>query len=338
MKYTMRDIAERANVSPATVSNALNGRAGVSKSVQENILAIAREMGYGLNREPARPRRHMRFIAYQAHGMVVKENQFFSEIIESIQLECHRAGLDLVISHVNARKDEDFARQMESFREEECAGIILLGTEMSSEDLKKFSGFASPIVVLDNLFRQEQVHSVVMNNWQAGYLAGQALYEAGHRDIQHITSSIGFSNMTERMQGLKAFLEEKGLSLGEDRIWSVYPTIDRVYEDMKRLIQERGKLPEAFFAANDSMAIGCMRAIREAGYRVPEDVSIIGMDDTPICLACTPQLSTIRVFRKEMGETAVRMLLSLPADGMPCALKTEVSVQLIMRDSVIQKK
>ena len=337
MKYTMRDIAERANVSPATVSNALNGRSGVSKTVQENILAIARDMGYLVGREPAKTSRHVRFIAYQAHGMVVKENQFFSEIIESIQLECHKAGLDLMISHVNAQADEDFARQMESFRTEECAGIIILGTEMSPADLNRFSGFASPIVVLDNLFRQEPVHSVVMNNWQAGYLAGQALYEAGHRDIQFITSSIGFSNMTERMQGLKAFLEEKGLTLDETKIWSVYPTIDRVYADMKCLIQERKKLPEAFFAANDSIAIGCMRAIRKAGYRVPEDVSIVGMDDTPICLACTPQLSTVRVFRKEMGETAVRMLLSLPEGGMPCALKTEVSVQLIMRDSVKSK-
>ena len=103
---------------------------------------------------------------------------------------------------------------------------------------------------------------------------------------------------------------------------------------MKALIQKRKKLPEAFFAANDSMAIGCMRAIREAGYQVPEDVSIIGMDDTSICLACTPQLTTVRVFRQELGQAAVRMLLSLPQEGMPCALKTEVGVALVTRDSV----
>lgn len=337
MKYTLRDIAKRANVSPATVSNALNGRAGVSKAVQENILSIAQEMGYQLNRESAKSSRHVRLIVFRSHGMVVMDTQFFSELIESIQLECHRMGLELLISHVTARKDMDYINQINAFRNEECAGIILLGTEMDEEELKQFTDFRSPMVVLDNLFRLEGVHSVVMNNWQAGYLAAEALYAAGHRDIQHITSSIGFNNMTDRRLGVTEGLNKHGLSLKEDQIWPVRPTMNGAYEDMKALIQERKKLPEAFFAANDIMAIGCMRAIREAGYRVPEDVSIIGMDDTSICLACTPQLSTVHVFRRELGQTAVRTLFSLPDEKSACFLKTEVGVELVMRDSVKTK-
>ncbi|MDO5326706.1 MAG: LacI family DNA-binding transcriptional regulator [Clostridia bacterium] len=337
MKYTLRDIAKRANVSPATVSNALNGRAGVSKSVQENILSIAREMGYQLNREPAKASRHVRLIIFRSHGMVVMDTQFFSELIESIQLECHRMELELLISHVSAQKDADFASQINAFRNEECAGIILLGTEMNEEELRQFSSFRSPMVVLDNLFRLEKVHSVVMNNWQAGYLAAEALYAAGHRDIQHITSSIGFNNMTDRQRGLTEGLKKYGLSLENEKIWPVRPTMNGAYEDMKALLQAGKRLPEAFFAANDIMAIGCMRAIREAGYQVPEDVSIIGMDDTSICLACTPQLSTVHVFRRELGQTVVRTLFSLPDKQSACFIKTEVGVELVMRDSVRAK-
>ena len=199
MKYTLRDIAKRANVSPATVSNALNGRAGVSKAVQEHILSIAQEMGYQLSRESTKASRHVRLIIFRSHGMVVMDTQFFSELIESIQLECHRMELELLISHVSAKKDADYVNQINAFRSEECAGIILLGTEMNEEELKQFSDFRSPMVVLDNLFRLQKVHSVVMNNWQAGYLAAEALYAAGHRDIQHITSSIGFNNMTDHI-------------------------------------------------------------------------------------------------------------------------------------------
>ena len=337
MKYTLRDIAKRANVSPATVSNALNGRAGVSKAVQENILSIAREMGYQLNRETAKASRHVRLIIFRSHGMVVMDTQFFSELIESIQLECHRVGLELLISHISSRMDSDYADQISAFRSEECAGIILLGTEMSEEELSHFSAFRSPMVVLDNLFRLKNVHSVVMNNWQAGYLAADALYAAGHRDIQHITSSIGFNNMTDRRLGLADGLKEHGLRLEDDQIWPVRPTMNGAYEDMKALIAERKKLPEAFFAANDIMAIGCMRAIKEAGYSVPEDVSIIGMDDTSICLACTPQLSTVHVFRRELGQTAIRTLLSLSEENVPCCIKTQVSVQLVLRDSIQTK-
>ena len=338
MKYTLRDIAKRANVSPATVSNALNGRAGVSKPVQESILSIAREMGYQINRETAKARRHVRLILFRSHGMVVMDTQFFSELIESIQLECHRMELELLIRHLSARNDADYISQINAFRGEDCAGIILLGTEMNENELRQFTGFRSPMVVLDNLFRLENVHSVVMNNWQAGFLAAEALFHAGHRDIQHITSSIGFNNMTDRKNGFAAGLVNFGLDWREELLWPVRPTMNGAYEDMKELIARRKKLPEAFFAANDIMAIGCMRAIQEAGYQVPEDVSIIGKDDTSICLACTPQLSTVHVFRRELGQTAIRTLLSLPEGNASCWSKTEISVELVMRDSIKTKE
>lgn len=333
----MRDIADRAHVSPATVSNALNGRGGVSKAVQEQIISLAREMGYQSNRESRKAGQHVRLIIYKSHGQVICDTAFFAELTESIQMECKLVGLELLISHVHAREDADCAAQIRTFAKEECAGIILLGTEMNAQELKQFENFHSPLIVLDNIFRYEKVHSVVMNNVEAGYLAANALYQAGHRQIEHITSSVVFSNTTDRMKGFKEGLQQHDLALTEEQIWPVQPSISGAYEDMKRLIRQRKRMPEAFFAANDLMAIGCMRAIAEAGYRIPEDVSIIGMDDTSVCLACTPQLSTIRVFRKELGVTVIRTLLSLIENDMPCAIKTEIGVSVVMRDSVRNK-
>lgn len=337
MKLRMRDIAERANVSPATVSNALNGRGGVSKAVQEQIINLAREMGYQPVKESKRAGQHVRLIVYKSHGMVVCDTAFFAELTESIQMECKQVGLELLISHVHARADADCAAQIRSFAKEECAGIILLGTEMDAVELRQFENFHSPLIVLDNLFRFEKVHSVVMNNVEAGYLAAQTLCQAGHKRIEHITSSVTFGNNTDRMRGFREGLKEHGLELTDEQIWPVHPSISGAYEDMKRLIKVRKHMPEAFFAANDLMAIGCMRAITEAGYRIPDDVSIIGMDDTSVCLACTPQLSTIRVFRKELGVTVIRTLLSLIENEMRCAVKTEIGVSVVMRDSVRRK-
>ena len=337
MKSTLRDIAERAKVSPATVSNALNGRGGVSKSVQESILAIAQEMGYQQTHKPNRSGQHVRLIVYKSHGMVVTDTPFFSELIESIQLECHRFGLELLISHVNARTDSDFTAQIRSFCSEECNGLILLGTEMDAQELSRFCDCRSPMIVLDNTFRTEDVHSVTMNNIQAGRLAAHELYRAGHRQIGHITSSIGFNNVYERMQGLRDGLAEHGLTLSDDQIWPVLPTMNGAYEDMKRLLREGRALPEAFFAANDLMAIGCMRAMTEAGYRIPEDVSIIGMDDTAICQACTPQLTTIHVYRHELGILATRTLLALHEEIIGGSIKTEIGVSLVSRASVMTK-
>lgn len=334
MKPTLRDIAKRANVSPATVSNALNGRVGVSKAVQAQILSIAQEMGYQPSREAHRPSNHVRLIIYKSHGMVVMDTPFFAELTESIQLECRRVNLELLISHINVREDEDYAEQIRAFCTEECTGILLLGTEMSADELHQFSDLHSPIVVLDNIFRHEKVHAVVMNNVEAGYLAAHTLCDAGHRSIGHITSSVSFSNMTDRMNGFREGLAEYGVSLPEEQVWPVRPTMSGAYEDMLALLARKRPLPTAFFAGNDIMAIGCMRALTESGCRVPEDVSIIGMDNTSICEACTPQLSTIHVYKRELGVMAMRTLLSLTDDSMRSIVKVEVGVSVQLRDSI----
>lgn len=334
MKLTLRDIAKRANVSPATVSNALNGRVGVSKAVQAQILSIAQEMGYQPLRETPRPSKHVRLIIYKSHGMVVMDTPFFAELTESIQLECRRVNLELLISHINVREDADYAEQIRSFCTEECAGVILLGTEMSVEELRQFTGLNTPVIVLDNIFRYEKVHAVAMNNVEAGHLAARTLWEAGHRSIGHITSSVAFSNMSDRMQGFRDGLARHGLSLSEEQIWPVRPTMSGAYEDMMALLSQKKPLPTAFFAGNDIMAIGCMRALAECGYRVPDDVSIIGMDNTSLCEACTPQLSTIHVYKRELGVMAMRTLLSLTNESMHSTIKVEVGVGVHLRDSI----
>lgn len=338
MKPRIRDIAAMANVSPATVSNALNGKPGVSKAVTEQIIALANELGYEPGRQRAETeRQYVRMVMYKSHGMVVMDTEFFAELIESIQFECQQAGLELIISHINAHTDRDFRTRIRDICRDECAGILLLGTEMNAEELKLFAGCKSTLVVLDNLFRHEAVHAVVMNNYDAGYQATNALYEAGHRHIGHITSSQPFNNNRYRRKGYEAAMTAHELPFSDSSMWYVTPSIEGAYRDMKALLQAGDRpLPTAFFAANDLMAIGAIRALTEAGYRVPEDVSIIGMDDTAVCTVCMPPLSTIRVHRRELGMAAMRTLLNVAPIMHSGVIKTEISVDLVMRDSVRQ--
>lgn len=336
MKLTMRDIAKRAGVSPATVSNALNGRGGVSKALQEQVLSIAKEMGYQPAREAKKPNRHVRLIIYKSHGQVVMDTPFFSELTEGVQLECRRAGMELLISHVDAKNDPEYISQIRSYCTEECNGILLLGTEMNEKELSQFSNLRAPLVVLDNIFQDVPVHSVVMDNFQAGHLAAETLYSAGHRQIGHITSSVTFSNMTDRLHGFRERLHFLGVDMPDEWIWRVRPTINGAYEDMKALLKQGSPLPTAFFVGNDIMAIGCMRALSEAGMRTPEDVSIIGMDNTALCEACTPKLSTIHVYKRDFGILATRTLLSLTDGATSCPIKVKVGVQVKLRDSIRQ--
>ncbi|MFH1879969.1 MAG: LacI family DNA-binding transcriptional regulator [Bacillota bacterium] len=334
MKVRVRDIAVKAKVSPATVSNALNKKQGVSSKVAERIMRIASEMGYEPPKDKSEPdHKYIRLVVYKSHGLVVMDTQFFAELIESIQRECKSEGLELMITHLNA-KDADLAARAQEIRNEDCMGILLLGTEMSPEELARFTPCKSTLVALDNLFRHEHVNAVVMNNYDAGYQATNALYQAGHRDIGHITSTVSFSNVRYRRKGFQAALEEKGIHVTPDSIWYVTPTLEGAYQDMLKLLDSGRKLPTAFFAGNDIMAVGSMRAMHERGVRIPDDVSIIGMDDMALCLVSNPPLSTVRVLRQEMGIAAVQSLLFVAAQMKTGVLKTELSVDLVERSSV----
>ncbi len=336
MKVRVKDIAAKAKVSPATVSNALNHKPGVSQKVTERIMKIAAEMGYEPPKDKVEPnRRYIRLVVYKSHGLVVMDTQFFAELIESIQRECKSENLELMITHLNA-KDTDLPARAQEIRNEVCEGILLLGTEMSPEELTMFTPCTSTMVVLDNLFRHEHVNAVVMNNYDAGFQATNALYRAGHRHIGHITSTVSFSNVRYRRKGYQASLDEKGIVPAPEDIWYVTPTLEGAYQDMLKLLDSGRKLPTAFFAGNDIMAVSCMRAMQERGIRIPDDVSIIGMDDMALCLVSNPPLSTIRVLRQEMGIAAVQSLLFVAAQMKSGVLKTELSVDLVERSSVRQ--
>lgn len=336
MKIRMKDIAEKANVSPATVSNVFNERGGVSESTSRRVLSVAREIGYDFTKNSIIEKNYVRLVSFKRHGLVIMDTQFFAEIIDAMERRCHESGLKMVISNIQMTKDDDYLEKVQEICEEECAGILLLATEMSQQDLELFSCTKSPLVVVDSLFQNVNFNCVVMNNREAGYIATEHLIKNGHTKIHHITSSVGLNNMKYRRLGYEDAMMNFGLQLESSSIWSVTPTLEGAYNDMLSLIENnKNSMPTAFFAANDIIAVGCVRALKDKGYKIPDDISIIGMDDMDICKTTSPVLSTIRVFRADIASTAVKRLLELiKADSPSCILKTQVGIELVNRESV----
>ncbi len=336
MKPRISDVAKAAGVSAATVSNALNGRKGVGDETSRRVLSFARELGYSRDKSQSKMKQVIRLVIFKRHGLVVMDTQFFAEMIEGIERECRTNNLDLMVTHIHMEKDLDYLERIRDICQDECAGILLLATEMYSEDVKLFSQTKAPLLVLDSLFRHENFNIIVMNNYEAGFIATQRLLKMGHSNVGHITSNVRFNNMRYRRKGYEAAMAEKGHGTNELQIWKVTPTLEGAYRDMCDLISERNQeLPTAFFAANDIMAVGCSRALKEKGYKIPNNVSIIGMDDMAICQITNPPLSTIRVFREEIGVLAVKRLVDMmKEDTNACIQKTEVSVMLVDRKSI----
>lgn len=331
MKPTVKDIAAAANVSPATVSNALNNRKGVSDEIKRLVFKVAKDMGY--TNKSSMERNTIRFVIYKRHGYVVSDTPFFSSLIEGIEKQCRSQGYELLVSHVNTY-DEDYKEMINSINSDYSSGIILLATEMVTEDLEMFQNVRVPVVLLDNYFKNSIYDSVLINNTDASYKATKYLIENGHTDIGYLHSSVHINNFHFRRQGYEDAMVEHGLKADERYQMCLEPTMEGSYRDMKIVLEgSNAVLPTAFYADNDIIAFGAMKALMEKGIRIPDDISIVGFDDMPFCEMTNPRLTTIKVFKQEMGSIAVRRLMQKMSGNDNIIQKIEVGTELVIRDS-----
>lgn len=302
----MREIANQAGVSPATVSLVLNNKKGVSEETRSRVQQVLDRHNY----RPASTRRrqsHFRLaiIKYRTHGMALEENQgFIASIIDQIEQECRRLNFNLIMRNCDAQHvDAGIA----DINRDPPDGIILVGTELPREDYWVLDRLQAPLIVLDNSMQFEKWDSVVMDNEDIMRTAVLHLYELGHRQIGYLKSSRQINNLDERYAGYLHTMNELGLPVPEPTALTV--TLGGAYEDMKKLIETGRYKPQgAAVADNDSIAIGAAKAIQEAGYNIPRDLSIIGVDDIPYSAVTTPALSTVCISRATLGTMAVEMI------------------------------
>jgi LacI family transcriptional regulator len=328
---TIREIASVANVSPATVSLVLNNKKGVGDETRGRVQSILKEYGYTVEQNSRKTERcKIVFLKYRTHGMAVEENQgFIASIIDWIESECRNFYYDLVISNCTAGT---ISQVLESTLADAPDGIILLGTELDPELHHILNNSSIPIVVLDNSMRYENIDSVVMANGTIMATAVKYLYKLGHRKIGYLKTNVEISNLKERYAGYLDALEE--LEVTPPKPVYLTPTMNGAYSDMKELLASGLYKPEgAVLADNDSIAIGAMRALQEAGFQIPRDISIIGVDDIPFSSIAMPALTTVRVSRSTMGYLAVDVMRKRIQHPEWPAMHVQLTGQLIERDS-----
>lgn len=303
---TIREIAAIAGVSPAAVSLVINNKKGVSAETRRHIQSVMEECGY----VPAPVRRktdrfRLMVLKFRAHGIALEENQgFTASIIDRIESECRRFTFDLVMCNCEATTAETTIR---SLMENPPDGVILIGTELREADYELLKLFTVPLVILDNNILMEGVDSVVMANRDLTARLVRYLYSLGHREIFYYKFNQPVNNCDERYEGYLQELSRLGLEPPAPIM--LKPTVDGAFEDMKRMIRSGEYVPHgAVVADNDTVAIGAIKAIREAGYSIPEDISIVGFDDIPFSAVTMPALTTMRISRSQMGTLAVDLI------------------------------
>lgn len=329
MKVSIRDISKITGFSPATVSNALNYKKGVNKETAAEVFRVAREIGY-INENSITK---IKLVIFRKNGMVIDDTPFFPALISGFEQECRRAGYEMVLCNVDQR-DPDYTQQVGSLLNEPGSAAVVLGTEMQDADMELYKNASCPLVFMDCWKESMEFNAVLINNEDSARMATEYLIRMGHRKIGYIRSSFRIKGFKSRYYGYQIALKKAKLEMEEKYIFSVQPNLNGAYRDMLAYLDTRKELPTAFFADNDLMALGAMRALQEKGYRIPEDISIIGFDDLPFSEISTPRLTTLKVPNTEMGQLAVRRIVDMIEKKDTINVRTEVCTKFVVRETV----
>ncbi len=343
MNTRIKDIARLADVSITTVSLVLNEKPGVGTRTREKVLKLARELQYEKPGTTGRreqngyllpPAGTIQFLKIARHGHTVNRDHtvFIADYIDGIVHGAKTHNYKIEVSSFSGTPIDEILDSLKS--NPDLKGAVVLGTELSREDVAAFQGLHIPVVFLDTFIDFLPFDFIDMNNQDSVYRVVEHFISKGHREIGMVRSLVQTRNFHLRHLGFVQTMAALERPLQEEFIFDCDSTFDGAYLDMQKIINEGTPLPSALFCTNDIMAFGVMKALRESGYRIPEDISVIGFDDLPTSALMDPPLTSIAVSKWEIGNTAVNRLTNrIAAPRMP-AVKIVIGGTLIERASV----
>ena len=330
-KISVREISRRTGYSPATVSNALNNKRGVSDETAAEIRRVATEMGY----HRAGRLKRAQFVMGRNSGRMLDEGSFRLAVVNGVEEEARRYGLTVSYTTVELADSATCQRELAAIMSDPTAGIILLGTEMTESDYDLFAHCPVPLVLVDGQSDNHFIESILFSNEGSAYRAVRSLVRRGHRQIGYLAGKLRIRNFPLRERGYERALAEVGVqpqakfrvSLGTDKM-------ENAYRDMLAWLQCEPEMPTAFFAENDALAVGAMKALAECGFDIPGDVSIVGFDDVEFAGVAHPALTTVHVPRTDLGRIAVRKLIEQVEQPTEYTCVTHLSTRFVERESV----
>lgn len=330
-RATIQEVAARAGVSYQTVSRVINNRPDVAAETRRRVQRVIDEMGY----RPSAIARSLISQRTYTLGLITEDfsDYFFTQVIVGAEAEARARGFFFMLCSTE-RNPDDEPEYMRLLTEREVEGFLFArpSTERDNHHVISLIRQGTPLVTTAYHIPGERVTVVDVDNVDGGQQATQCLIDIGHRRIATITGPPHWRSANDRLQGYYRALAEAGIGGEAAQVEHGNWSYESGYWAMKRLLARAPDLT-AVFAQNDRMAIGAMRAVYEAGRRIPDDLAIVGYDDIPGAAFCYPPLTTIRQPMQQVGEVATQLLLE--AIGNPQAEKREVllKTELVHRES-----
>ena len=326
MAVTVKDVAREAQVSVATVSRVINGHSNVTEDTRARIIAIADRLRY----VPDSAARGLATGLTNTVGVLLPDlhGEFFSEIIRGIDIAARRRGLHLLLSGMHGSAGEA-TLAIRAFKGR-VDGLLIMSPYADCAFLEANSSDDTPTVLMNTPVRGQSISAFCLDNRGGARDMVQHLFNCGHRNIAFIGGPEDNFDATERLAGFQEALaalqpEATGSVLrGDFSEESGYRAGQRISALTPR--------PDAVFAANDMMALGCLFSFNKCGIRVPDEIALAGFDDIPVARFVSPALTTVRVRMAELGDRALTRL----ADAIATPGSIPVSTETLAADLVIR--
>jgi DNA-binding LacI/PurR family transcriptional regulator len=326
---TMQDVADLVGVSKQTVSAVINDKPGITEETRARVLAAIEQLGYRLDFRA----RSLRTGRTRTIALLVTDvaSPFLSKIASAAEDCAYAAHYNLVLYNTRDSIERERA-YIDSVVQRSVDGVLAIAARDASTATASLTAAGIPVVMLDRIPQQYRGPSVTFDNRGAGRLAAEYLLSLGHRRLAHIAGPDSVNISQERLEGFGQALAEHGQAGGFPLERAAAWGVQDGYEAMRRL-QGRDAAFTAIFAAGDPLAIGVMRALREAGRNIPTDVSILSIDDIDLAEFLYPPLTTISQAIAEMANRGVQLLLDLLAGNSPAETQVVIAPRLIVRES-----
>jgi LacI family transcriptional regulator len=332
MRAGIAEVATKAGVSPATASRALNGKRGVDPVTRARVLDAAADLRYtasaaGRGLVTARTAT----IGYLVHHRRPPEEiyPFYGVIMHALEAELSRNGHHLMISSVGDHQLRD-AAALPMLAENRVDGVVLIGPDFPDHFLVQLQHLGRPVLLVDNTLEAVPIDTIRIDDRQGGRLATEHLIGHGHRRIAALLGPAKWPSSADRGGGYRQAMTAAGLACNA---FHGAETTAVAGETLLRDALAHEPELSAVFTANDAMAFGVLSAASAMGFRVPEELAVIGFDDVATAAYVQPPLTTVRVFKRDLGKLAARRMLELVAEQDAPPVQTLLGVELVVRRS-----
>lgn len=335
MKVTIKDIARIAEVSTTTVSKIINNKDGnISNATRERVLKIMDDYNY----TPNKIAQSLVTKKTNTIGLIIPDirNPFFPELARGAEDKANEEGYNLIFCNTDddIEKEEKYINMLV---EKMVDGIVFTASSKKHTGFENFKKFSIPIVLVDRDIDVEGIQGkVIVDNFIGGYEAGKHLLKLGHTEIIFLSGPLKSNTSINRLNGYKKALHEFNIDLKEEYILEGYYRSEWGYEATMDLLNKDKKFT-ALFCANDLIAIGAIKALKEKNIKIPQEISIVGFDDIYMARLIDPELTTIKQPNYEMGYKSVEILINILEDKKENNKNINLKPELVIRKSTLKR-